>query len=132
MRAQATIIEQFILFAAGFVLFIYIAVGFGGIQGKFFFEAQEGDLHYVSEYVALEIERAWSLMEIGHDAEVEITIGIPAPRNTLLELDGSSVCASADENRVCTKANVPASLKGKTYSLERFSIFGSGQEIRIE
>ena len=128
-RGITAIMEQFLIFAIGLVIFAMIVVSFRGIGEQVEGQAELTNVRGAATYVRANIIDVWQAANAGNDAKVERTLSLPFEGKILFE--GGEVCIVTADDEECVPVPLDVELEGKAYTLEKFRVIGYKDRVEL-
>lgn len=129
-RAITTIMEQFIIFALGIVIFAMIALSFSQVGENIEQKNEIMGISQATAYLAANVVEVWEIANTGHSAMVERTLSLPISGTA--EFGDREVCVSTKTDRECSPLPLDAELKGKAYTLEKFTLISTKEGVELK
>ena len=88
------------------------------------------DVSKAASYLAVNIIEVWEIANTGNDARVERRMSIPLEGSA--EFRGREVCVITPKEEECSPIPLDTELKGKAYTLEKFTIISTNEGVELE
>jgi len=129
-RAITSIMEQFLIFAIGLVIFSMVVISFRGIGENVEAQADAGNVREAANYLRANIVDVWKIANAGEEPRVERVLSLKLEGKAIFE--GNEVCIVTADNKECVPLPLDAALEGKAYTLEKFSVIGYKDRVLLE
>jgi len=128
-RALTSIMEQFLIFALGLVIFSMVVLSFRGIGERVDEQTAIVDVRGAANYIRANIVDVWEIANVGEEAVVERVLSIPVEGSAFFE--GREVCVVTADSRECVPVPLDVELEGKAYTLEKFRVIGRRDMVEL-
>jgi len=129
-RGITTIMEQFIIFALGIVIFVMITYSFQQIGENIEQRNNVLDVSQATVFLATNVVEVWEIANTGENAEVERTLSIPLQGSA--EFRTREVCLITENSEECSPIPLDVELKGKAYTLEKFTLISTKEGVELK
>ena len=129
-RAITSIMEQFLIFAIGLVIFSMVVISFRGIGENVEVQAETGNVREAANYLRANIVDVWKIANVGEEPRVERMLSLQVEGSAVFE--GNMVCVVTADDKECVPVPLDAGLEGKAYTLEKFSVIGYKDRVVLQ